>query len=169
MQWWRALRLRLQRVADRLSVVVCDRHTANPILIGHGQHDCALLSLYWVMPSIPEPEIVEAFNLATDTWPYGGVTNKEFAIALKYLAVECDYSTDIDTLEALAAAKPARCVALLHGHFIPIIDGQVVGGDRSRHWSPETFIYCHWTLERPFVGRSRRTLEGLARWLASRH
>ena len=122
-----------------------DRHTASPLQIGVGQHDCALSSLYWAAPATSESGIVSAFNVVTDTWPYGGVTNKEFAITLKYLGVESIYSTDINTLGALLATKPAKCVALLHGHFIPIVDGVIVGGDAHRQWAPDTHVYCYWT------------------------
>ncbi len=137
--------------------MVRDRHTASPAQIGDGQHDCALSSLYWAVPAISESAIVDAFNLAADTWPYGGVTNKEFAIALKYLRVDSVYSTDIDTLGALLAAKPAKCVALLHGHFIPIVDGMIVGRDAHQYWSPDTHVYCHWT----FTRRSFRPVRSL--------
>ena len=143
--WWRACRFWLQRTVDRLSVVVRGRHTASPAQIGDGQHDCALSSFYWAVPAIPESDIIDAFNVTADTWPYGGVTNKEFAVALKYLKVDNLYSTDIDTLGALLAAKPAKCVALLHGHFIPIVAGVIVGRDAHQHWSPDTHVYCHWT------------------------
>lgn len=146
--WWRACRFWLQRTVDRLSVVVRDRHTASPAQIGDGQHDCALSSLYWAVPAISESDIVDAFNLAADTWPYGGVTNKEFMIALKCLKVDNCYSTNINTLRALLATKPAKCVALIHGHFIPIVDGMIVGYDAHRHWSPDTHVYCHWTFTR---------------------
>ena len=72
-----------------------------PTTIGAGDHDCALASLYWAAPSIPENRIVEAFGFCTDNWPYGGVTNKEFQIALKYLKAESYCSTDLKTLGAL--------------------------------------------------------------------
>lgn len=145
--------------------MVCDRYTATPTQIGQGRHDCALSSLYWAAPSLPEPYIVEAFNLATETWPYGGVTNKEFAIALKYLKVSNFYSTDINKLGDLLADKPARCVALLSGHFVPIVDGVIVGQDAHRDWSPDTHVYCYWTFTlRTFrlVRSSRRTGVGSA-------
>ena len=154
--WWCLSLLRLQRIRDRISVVAWDRHTKGPTQIGQGQHDCALSSLYWAVPSIPEPLIVEAFNLVTENWPYGGVTNKEFTIALKYLKVDSDYSTDSDTLEEILVDRPTRCVALLHRHFVPIVDGFIVGRDADRYWSPDTHVYCHWTFtERAF--RSVRT------------
>ena len=122
-----------------------DRHSRCPTQIGQGQHDCALSSLYWAVPSIPEALIVEAFNVAAENWPYGGVTNKEFAIALKYLKVDSDYSTDVSTLEDLLLAQPGRCVALFQRHFVAIVDGVIVGPDADRHWSPATHVYCHWT------------------------
>lgn len=145
LRFWRPWRSRLRRVVDRLSVMLRDRHTASPEQFGNGQHDCALSSLYWAVPGISESNIAAAFHATADTWPYGGVTNKEFAVALNYLGVARTYSTDIDTLEALMATRPAKCVALLHGHFIAIVDGMIVGRDAYLHWHPNTRVYCHWT------------------------
>ena len=113
--------------------------------IGAGDHDCALASLYWAAPGIPENRIVEAFGFCTENWPYGGVTNKEFQIALKYLKAETHYSTDLETLGALLDNRPARCVALLPGHFIAIVNGEIVGRDAHLRWSSSTTLYCHWT------------------------
>ena len=89
--------------------------------------------------------IVEAFGFCTENWPYGGVTNKEFQIALKYLKAETHYSTDLETLGALLGSRPARCVALLPGHFIAIVNGEIVGRDTHLRWSSSTTVYCHWT------------------------
>ena len=161
--WWGGCQARLRRLVDWFLVVMCDRHVANPVQIGEGQHDCALSSLYWAAPSIPESEILNAFNLTGETWPYGGVTNKEFEIALKYLRVENDYSKGINTLGELLAVKPEKCVALLHGHFIPIVDGVIVGHDSHRLWPMETHVYCHWTFTRRSfrsARNSRRTSAG---------
>ena len=149
----RRWRSRLRRIVDRLSVVLRDRHTASPVQFGDGQHDCALSSLYWAVPAISESDIVEAFYAAADTWPYGGVWNKEFAVALKCLKVDSIYSTDIDTLGALLATKPARCAALLPGHFIPIVDGMTVGRDAYQQWPSDTRVCCYWT----FTGVPRHT------------
>ena len=163
--WWRLFRSRLHRLVDKFTVVVWDRRTRGPTQIGQGQHDCALSSLYWAVPSIPEPLIVEAFNLAAENWPYGGVTNKEFAIALKYLKVDSGYSTDITTLEELLIDQPGRCVALLRRHFVAIVDGVIVGPDADRYWSPGTHVYCRWTFtQRAFrpVRRSHHTACGSA-------
>ena len=158
--WLRAFQRRFQRIVDRLSVLVRDRHTTGPVQFGQGQHDCALSSLYWAVPSLPESNIRDAFNQAADAWPYGGVTNKEFVISLECLRVENLYSTDIDTLGELLADRPEKCVALLHRHFIPIVDGVIVGHDARRHWSRDTRVYCHWRFNRrPFrpVRSLRRT------------
>ena len=148
MSWWQACWPRLCRIVDGLSVVLRYRHTTAPEQIGDGQHDCALSSLYWAVPSLPEIIIARAFNEATDTWPYGGVSNKEFAIALKRLGVDSDYSCEPIALGALLATKPTRCVALLHGHFIPIVDGVIVGRDAHQYWPPDTHVYCHWMFRR---------------------
>ena len=137
-------------MADRIWVWLGGGHVKAPTTIGTGDHDCALDSLYWAAPWIPEIRIIEAFEFCTDDWPYGGVTNKEFQIALKYLNAESHYSYDTETLGALLARQPDRCVALLHGHFIAIVNGKVVGRDARLAWDPSTTVYCHWTF------RSRR-------------
>lgn len=142
--WWQVCRLRLRTAIDRLCVALRDRHIVSPQQLGNGQHDCALSSLYWAVPSLPECLIARAFNEATDAWPYGGVSNKEFAIALKRLEVDSDYSREPVTLGALLALNPVRCVALLYGHFIPIVDGVIVGRDARRSWPLETRVYCYW-------------------------
>ncbi len=108
-------------------------------------HDCALASLYWAAPWIPEARIIEAFQLCAENWPYGGVTNREFAIALKYLNVESLYSTDASTLGALRNRRQGRFVALLHGHFMAIINGKIVGKDALRAWDTRSTVYCYWT------------------------
>lgn len=113
-----------------------------PASIGQQLHDCALTSLYWAVPWLPESKIVEAFGFCAANWPYGGVTNKEFSIALKYLDVPYTYSDKTETLSDLLSRRPTKAVALLHGHFISIHRGQV---DESRHWPIDTTVYCCWT------------------------
>ena len=140
----------LCRNVDRVWVWLGGSHIVGPTTIGGGAHDCALASLYRAAPWIPEHLIVEAFGFCTENWPYGGVTNKEFAIALKYLNAGTRYSAETETLGALLHRKPDRCVALLHGHFIAIVRGKIVGRDALHAWDPLTTVYCHWTF------RSRR-------------
>lgn len=153
----------IRGAVDRFSVVLRNRHTAAPERIGDGPHDCALSSLFWAVPVLPETEIISAFNVATDNWPYGGVTNKEFAIALSHLGVGSSYSTEINRLDELLATRPARCVALVRGHFISIVDGVIAGRDATHPWPPETHLYCHWTFNRQWFRRgqgSRRKRAG---------
>ena len=147
MSWWRTYQLCLRRTMDGLSVALRDRHTTSPREIGTGQHDCAPSSLYWAVPSLPEPAITQTFRVVADAWPYGGVSNKEFAIALKHLGLNSNYSSEPITLGALLATKPARCVALVHGHFLPIFNGVIVGHDARLHWPASTHVYCHWKFE----------------------
>ena len=149
----------LRRIMDKIRVWLGWPHLVAPTTIGAGDHDCALASLYWAAPWIPEDRIVEAFGFCTENWPYGGVTNKEFQIALKYLKAETHYSTDLETLGALLDSRPARCVALLPGHFIAIVNGEIVGRDAHLRWSSSTTVYCHWT----FRSRRSRLVEGWRR------
>lgn len=133
------------RTVDRLWVWLGGNHILEPATIGTGPHDCALRSLYWAAPWVPEHKLHEAFTFCTENWPYAGVTNKEFAIALSFLNEEACYSDNKSTLGALLHRKPDRCVALLRGHFIAIVNGKVVGQDAYLKWSPNKTVYCHWT------------------------
>ena len=135
----------VRRIVDRIWVWLGGGHVMAPARIGIGQHDCSLASLYWAAPWIPEIQIIEAFEFCTENWPYGGVTNKEFQIALKYLKADSHYSSATGTLGELLNRKPTNCVALLPGHFIAIINGQIVGRDAETAWDPSTTVYCHWT------------------------
>ena len=120
------------------------RHVVPPSKIGSSAHDCGPASLYWAAPRLTEDRIVEAFGFCTDNWPYAGVTNREFAIVLKYLGVNTVYDAQNVTLGELLDRKPNRCVALLPHHFIPIVRGIVAGSDATHAWSPSTTVFCHW-------------------------
>ena len=137
--------LAVRSMADRIWVWLGGGHVIAPTTISKGNHDCALASLYWAAPWIPESRIIEAFSFCTENWPYGGVTNKEFQIALKYLNAESQYSADTETLRVLLDRRQDRCIALLHGHFIAIVNGKVVGRDAHVTWDPNATVYCHWT------------------------
>ena len=139
----------IRRLVDKIRVWLGWPHLVAPTTIGAGDHDCALASLYWAAPGIPENRIVEAFGFCTENWPYGGVTNKEFQIALKYLKAETHYSTDLETLGALLdrPAGEVRCTPTgsLHRHR--------QRGDR-RTGRPSQMVIEHdaiWSLDFPFT------------------
>ena len=149
----------IRKIVDRTWVWLGGDHVMDAAKIGEGDHDCALASLYWATPWIPEDQIIEAFGYCAENWPYGGITNKEFQIALKYLNTESCYCADPETLGSLLSRRPSRCVALLHGHFVAIIDGKIVGRDAKRAWDCSLKVYCHWT----FHSRREQVAEGLRR------
>ena len=134
----------VRRGLDRAAVWAGRGHVVGPLGLGDGPHDCALTSLYWAVPTLREDRIREAFQYCAKNWPYGGVTNTEFAIALNYLDVEHRYFAETESLEALLARKPTRCVALLPYHFIAILGGRIIGADAHRAWNPATTVYCSW-------------------------
>lgn len=134
----------LSRAIDRIWVWLGGDHLIGPTTIGKGPHDCALSSLYWAVPWIAENKICDAFTFCTENWPYAGVTNKEFAIALSYLNQEARYSDKTCTLGALLHRKPSRCVVLLHGHYIAIVKGNIVGQDAYLKSHINATVYCHW-------------------------
>lgn len=121
------------------------RRAVWPEKIGSQPHDCALASLYWAVPWLPESKIVEAFSYCADAWPYSGVTNKEFSIALKYLHLKFNYSDKTETLGEVLNRRPTKAVVLVHGHFISIHKGRIVGHDAMGNWPSEAVVYCCWT------------------------
>ena len=140
------LRQLVLKGTDKLWTSLGGRHIVAPFEIGSAMHDCGPSSLYWAAPQIPERRIVEAFGFCTESWPYAGVTNKEFAITLKYLKLDTSYCGESETLGALLARKPDRCVALLPHHFIAILGGRIVGADVTMTWSPSTTVFCRWII-----------------------
>ena len=116
-----------------------------------GPHDCGPKSLLRVLPDLDPEEVRKAFILASDNWPYGGVNNREFFLIVNYLSknsdisFESEYSHEEESLANLLSRKPSKCVALLKGHFIAILDGEVVGREPLLKPYEETDVVCSWT------------------------
>ena len=108
-------------------------------------HDCGPRALLRVVPELQETQIRDAFTLCSEKWPYGGVCNKEFEIAVKHLGVEHRYNHSEETLQDLLDRKPHRCVALLDGHFVAIKDGELEGNEFLLSPPSETKVFCSWT------------------------
>ena len=118
---------------------------AEPKKFGTGPHDCALVALYAVVPHVSEDELISAFMHCAESWPYAGVTNKEFNITVNYLGLKFEYdASDGQTVGNLAGKRDERCVALLYGHFIAMRKGRIVGRDTNMFLGPETKVYCSW-------------------------
>ena len=109
-----------------------------------GRHDCAPRSLLRAVPELDPGQVLNAFTLCSEKWPYGGVSNKEFEITVKFLGLEHEYCGDEETLEDVLDRKPGRCVALLWGHFIAIRDGEVAGYELLAEKPAETTVVCSW-------------------------
>lgn len=113
--------------------------------IGAGVHDCALVALHNVAPKVSQDKVIDAFTYCTADWPYGGVSNKEFNIVVKYLKLKFEYDdSDGQTIGELMQKKANKCVALIHGHYIAIEDGKVVGRDKIFYNESTTKVYCSW-------------------------
>lgn len=116
-----------------------------------GPHDCGPKSLLLIAPELDPEKVWRAFSLSSENWPYGGVTNREFSIAIRLLAGEGDFSreneyrSEDESLADLLSRKPARCVALLNGHFIAVLDGGIVGWGWPIKSYEETEVVCSWT------------------------
>ena len=142
----------LRRVVDGIWVKLGGkRHLTGQAMLGHGPHDCGPASLYRVVPWVSGDSIREAFLYCAETWPHGGVTNRDFQIAVKYLKLNARYSDTRETVGSLLAKSPARCVALIRGHYIGIIDGKVVPPDVGV--SHHATVHFHWMFSVPSWSR----------------
>lgn len=111
-----------------------------------GPHDCSIHALLEIKPQLDVQKVRQAFLVCAKNWPYGGVTNREFHMALQFLEVNNTYHEEDTTLPELLSRKKGKCVALVDFHFIATDQGKVIGRDASR-FSLEfpTHIYCYWT------------------------
>ena len=138
----------LRRAVDRIWVKLGGKHhLIGPSMLGHGPHDCGPTSLYRVVPWVSEESIHEAFLYCAETWPHGAVTNRDFQIAVKYLKLDARYSDIKETVGSLLAKSPVRCVALLPGHYIGIVDGKVLPPDIGM--SHSATVHFNWTFQAP--------------------
>ena len=116
-----------------------------------GPHDCGPKSLLRVVPGLDPEDVKEAFRRSSDNWPYKGITNREFAIAIRHLRerkgydLSPEYRSEDESLEDLLSRKPARCVALLKRHYIAIRDGAVLGRETLPKPYAQTEVVCSWT------------------------
>ena len=134
------------------------RHLIGPAVLCRGPHDCGPASLYRVVPWAIEDEIVDAFRYCADAWPYGSVTNRDFQIAVRYLRLDADYSAHEETVGSLLDRCPPRCVALIPGHYIGIVDGKILPPDIGV--PRNTTVHHHWVFRTPkrfprVAGKSR--------------
>lgn len=116
-----------------------------PKKLGKGPHDCALVALYAAVPGISEDDIIDAFTCCAGNWPYEGVTNREFNIAVRYLKLKVEYDdSDGQTVNSLTQKKTDKCVALLHGHYVAMKKGKIIGKDTNIYNNSKTKVYCSW-------------------------
>lgn len=111
-----------------------------------GPHDCSLHALSEVIPDVDMNSMRDAFLACAKEWPYGGVTNREFHMALNFLGIEHTYHHEDTTLGEILANEKGKCVALVDYHFIATNRGRVVGRDAGVFTrNIPTRIYCYWT------------------------
>ena len=115
-----------------------------------GEHNCALVALAKVMPDLSPDQIIQGFSDCCYRWPYGGVTNKEFNITLRYLGLynkfEYDGSDEMMLDNFLVRSKRKDVfILLLHGHFTVVKYGKV--HDNSFYANlGDAKVYCSWRL-----------------------
>jgi len=118
-----------------------------------GPHDCGPRSLLRAIPELDTEKVWEAFILSCENWPYGGVSNREFAIATRFLSengnltLKRNYRHEGESLADLLGRKPSKCVALLDGHFIAIVEGEIAGREIRLKPYEKTEVVCSWIFD----------------------
>lgn len=115
----------------------------------NGRHDCSLNALMRVMPFLRKEEVKRAFSACCELWPYGGVTNREFNIVLRFLRLlgVFEYRDDDNKItNDFLKKKKEIFILLVHGHFTVVSKGKIV--DTVCFISRDAVVYCSWQLIR---------------------
>ena len=113
-----------------------------------GKHDCALRALYIMLPDTPIEGMINAFTNCCEWWPYRGVSNKEFNIALASLKIKDRFEyadPEAITLGHLLKRKKDIFIALVYGHYTVVSRG-VVLDKHADYYGAKQKVYCYWRL-----------------------
>lgn len=117
------------------------------------EHNCGPVALAKVLPDLPAKRIMDGFSDCCDKWPFGGVTNKEFNITLRYLNVLSQFEyidSDDMQLKDFLAQKNDIFILLVYKHFTVVKYGKIDDGYfYEHHCSPKDEVYCAWKLLAP--------------------
>ena len=114
-----------------------------------GKHDCALRALYITLPSTSFEGMISAFTNCCEWWPYRGVSNKEFNIALASLKIKDRFeyaAPESTTLGQLLKRKKDTFIALVYGHYTVVSKGIVLDKYADYYDSAKQKVYCYWRL-----------------------
>lgn len=114
-----------------------------------GEHDCALRSLYITLPNTPVEDMIRAFTNCCEWWPYRGVSNKEFNIALASLKIKDRFeyaASESTTLGQLLKSKKDTFIALVYGHYTVVSNGIILDKYADYYDSTKQKVYCYWRL-----------------------
>ena len=98
------------------------------------------------MPDLEQEQVVDAFKKCCNLYPYEGVTNKEFNIALRYLEIfdKFEYNdSDGLVVKNFLNRKKQIFILLIYGHFTVVAKGKVLDAMRI---SENSKVYCSWKL-----------------------
>ena len=112
-----------------------------------GPHDCALRALYITLPDTPVESMINSFTNCCEWWPYQGVTNKEFNIALASLKIKNRFqyvASESTTLNHLSKRKKDTFIALIYGHYTVVSKGVLLDNYVG---SATQKVYSYWKLK----------------------
>lgn len=119
-----------------------------PAKLPGGPHDCGLRALCRVMPELPLEKITHAFDNSCDKWPFDGITNKEFNIALRFLGVfELFKYSDTEGKKLIEFLnEDGVYILLIYGHFTVVMDGKIKDSSYYQNMSGSEKVFCSWKL-----------------------
>ena len=122
-----------------------------PVSQFNGPHDCGIRALLKVVPDLPHEKVKEAFMHCCEWWPYGGITNKEFNIALRYLKIFDHFvydDRDNMCIGEFISDYQNNYILLLHGHFTFIRNGKIQDAPFYTNSKSDEKVYCSWKLQK---------------------
>ena len=114
-----------------------------------GKHDCALRALYITLPSTSVEDMISTFTNCCEWWPYRGVSNKEFNIALASLKIKDSFeyiAPESIMLGQLLKRKKDTFIVLVYGHYTVISSGIILDKYADYYDRTQQKVYCCWRL-----------------------
>lgn len=147
----------LLKIIDWIKLYLFRKHTRSKAEhsrryrdIFSGPHDCSLVALMAVMPSLQVDEVKDAFMLCCKRWPHAGVNNKDFNISLRHLGIFDHFKyddSDGQTINTCLQRKKNSSVLLIDGHFLAIHEGKIYDEYFSGRPPSNTKVYFSWELK----------------------
>ena len=110
----------------------------------YGMHGCGPNALVGVCPKLKHEDVTYAFKHSSRLWPYGGVSNREFNIALRVLKIRDSFRYKEEKramIKDFIARNNETFILLLDNHFTIVKKGVI---EDTCNMQKERRVYHSW-------------------------